>query len=97
MPQRKIAPEKFISLSSMKYTIFKIPFIGKLFWKIKNRFDKQFPGSSSYWVQRYEIGGNSGLGSYNELALFKATFSLNVPAHTLITSPAVVAGASIAA
>ena len=72
MPQRKIAPEKFISLSSMKYTIFKIPFIGKLFWKIKNRFDKQFPGSSSYWVQRYEIGGNSGLGSYNELALFKA-------------------------
>ncbi len=31
-----------------------------------------FPGSSSYWEQRYANGGNSGAGSYNNLAEFKA-------------------------
>ena len=31
-----------------------------------------FPGSQDYWVKRYAAGGNSGPGSYNELAKFKA-------------------------
>ncbi len=31
-----------------------------------------FPGSNSYWEQRYVAGGNSGAGSYNRLAEFKA-------------------------
>lgn len=31
-----------------------------------------FPGSEDYWVKRYEKGGNSGPGSYSELAKFKA-------------------------
>ena len=31
-----------------------------------------FQGSQSYWDRRYRVGGNSGLGSYGELALFKA-------------------------
>lgn len=31
-----------------------------------------FPGSQDYWVKRYEKGGNSGPGSYSELAKFKA-------------------------
>jgi SAM-dependent methyltransferase len=31
-----------------------------------------FPGSSSYWEQRYRQGGNSGAGSYGRLAEFKA-------------------------
>jgi hypothetical protein len=31
-----------------------------------------FPGSQDYWVRRYEKGGNSGPGSYSELAKFKA-------------------------
>lgn len=36
---------------------------------IKNRL---FCGSSKYWEQRYRSGGNSGAGSYNRLAEFKA-------------------------
>ena len=30
--------------------------------------------SSRYWEQRYRLGGNSGAGSYNRLAEFKAQF-----------------------
>ena len=33
---------------------------------------KNFPGSAMYWEQRYSKGGNSGSGSYNQLANFKA-------------------------
>lgn len=33
---------------------------------------KRFAGSEDYWKSRYSTGGNSGDGSYNELALFKA-------------------------
>lgn len=32
----------------------------------------EFPGSRSYWERRYASGGNSGAGSYGELARFKA-------------------------
>ena len=32
----------------------------------------QFPRSRSYWQDRYASGGNSGAGSYGELAEFKA-------------------------
>lgn len=31
-----------------------------------------FPGSKEYWKERYRAGGNSGPGSYNKLAEFKA-------------------------
>lgn len=31
-----------------------------------------FPGSRSYWRKRYEMGGNSGKGSYGKNAAFKA-------------------------
>jgi SAM-dependent methyltransferase len=31
-----------------------------------------FQGSKDYWMDRYESGGNSGAGSYHELADFKA-------------------------
>lgn len=33
---------------------------------------KSFPGSENYWKRRYKAGGNSGAGSYNKLAKFKA-------------------------
>jgi hypothetical protein len=33
-----------------------------------------FDGSASYWERRYTDGGNSGAGSYNRLAEFKADF-----------------------
>jgi SAM-dependent methyltransferase len=32
----------------------------------------QFRGSSNYWEERYQAGGNSGAGSYGRLAEFKA-------------------------
>jgi hypothetical protein len=31
-----------------------------------------FPGSASYWEKRYSSGGNSGVGSYEKFAEFKA-------------------------
>ena len=33
---------------------------------------KKFPGSAKFWIQVYKTGGNSGPGSYGELANFKA-------------------------
>lgn len=33
---------------------------------------RKFPGSEDYWKQRYRSGGNSGSGSYQKLARFKA-------------------------
>jgi len=34
---------------------------------------RRFPGSESYWEDRYASGGTSGSGSYGQLAGFKAT------------------------
>jgi SAM-dependent methyltransferase len=31
-----------------------------------------FPGSGSYWEHRYRKNGNSGIGSYGDIALYKA-------------------------
>lgn len=40
--------------------------------KIKRKIDQSFqPWSSNYWDNRYRGGGNSGAGSYGQLALFK--------------------------
>ena len=36
--------------------------------------EDSFEGSADYWRQRYAEGGNSGAGSYNQLANFKANF-----------------------
>jgi len=33
---------------------------------------KSFSGSEDYWIQRYKSGGNSGGGSYDKFAQFKA-------------------------
>lgn len=32
----------------------------------------RFPGSKQYWERRYSVGGNSGAGSYDKFAEFKA-------------------------
>ncbi len=42
-----------------------------LFQKLVKRH-KSFISSAKYWIDRYDSGGNSGSGSYDELALFKA-------------------------
>lgn len=34
----------------------------------------RFPGSATYWEQRYSAGGNSGSGSFGRLAQYKATY-----------------------
>ena len=47
--------------------------MGTLLRKIKTIIRGQsFIGSQEYWEQRYATGGNSGAGSYNRLAEFKA-------------------------
>ncbi len=40
-----------------------------ILYLIKNRL---FPGTREYWEERYRQGGDSGVGSYGELAEFKA-------------------------
>jgi SAM-dependent methyltransferase len=49
--------------------IKKIPLLGYLIVIIRSIL---FPGSKRYWENRYCQGGNSGAGSYGELAEFKA-------------------------
>lgn len=44
--------------------------VGKIIQLIRG--GKKFEGSENYWIKRYRNGGNSGDGSYNELAVFKA-------------------------
>jgi hypothetical protein len=39
-----------------------------------SRGRRSFNDSGSYWEQRYRSGGNSGAGSYGQLATFKADF-----------------------
>lgn len=38
----------------------------------KHKLRKQFENSTAYWIQRYANGRNSGPGSYNDLAEYKA-------------------------
>src|ERR671913_732501 len=51
----------------------RVPLLGPVSRKIKHTlFAEPFHGSESYWIKRYASGGNSGVGSYNKLAAFKA-------------------------
>jgi SAM-dependent methyltransferase len=61
-----------------KNIINKIPFVRIIARRIYVALlKKYFPGSEKYWVERYRKGGNSGAGSYNRLAEFKAEFLNN--------------------
>ncbi|MGV8934672.1 MAG: hypothetical protein ACOH1I_08615 [Gallionellaceae bacterium] len=60
----------------MKMIVRNIPIVGSLLVRLYRLFRSNklaFAGSQDYWEQRYRKGGNSGLGSYNKLAEFKAT------------------------
>lgn len=61
-------------MGSFKDTLVKIPVIGPIGKSIYRAIvgKKKFPGSPNYWEERYSAGGNSGSGSYNRLAEFKA-------------------------
>lgn len=59
----------------MKQLIKKLPIIGSLAIHLYRKWQDQnraFPGSQAYWENRYHHGGNSGGGSYDKLAEFKA-------------------------
>lgn len=45
--------------------------VGRL-WRRLIRPQRPFSTSQDYWITRYNAGGNSGDGSYNQLAAFKA-------------------------
>jgi hypothetical protein len=51
-----------------------IPVLGPAAVKVKKAVfgQKKFPGSAEYWETRYATGGNSGAGSYSNLAQHKA-------------------------
>lgn len=57
----------------MKTAIKSIPFIGNFIVKIyrKIKGNSEFTTSGKYWDDRYKSGGNSGAGSFNNLAEFK--------------------------
>ncbi len=59
----------------MRQIVKNIPIIGPVTRHIFRKWINPpvpFSGSESYWKNRYKAGGNSGDGSYNQLAEFKA-------------------------
>ena len=58
---------------SLKALLKKIPVVGPMARQVYFRFfASSFSSSGSYWETRYKKGGNSGAGSYDRLAHFKA-------------------------
>jgi len=53
----------------LKSKLLEIPFVKN--WK-RNQQKKKFKGSELYWDERYKQGDNSGTGSYDHLAEYKA-------------------------
>lgn len=62
------------NIKFVKELIKAIPLIGSLAISIRNKIlpSYRFTNSQDYWINRYKNGGNSGAGSYNNLAEFKA-------------------------
>lgn len=72
----------------MKKIIKKIPIVNSIAIKLHKKLTGKttFTNSDAYWKERYEKGGNSGDGSYNKLANFKAEIINNfVKEHTIST------------
>jgi hypothetical protein len=61
------------------------PIIGPC-WALIREGRHRFKGSSNYWNRRYKDGGNSGPGSYDRLAEFKADFLNRFVGENRITS-----------
>ncbi len=60
-------------LAPIKKFIKQLPVAGPYLIRVCVKFSK-VTNSSNYWEDRYRRGGNSGAGSYNRLAEFKADF-----------------------
>jgi hypothetical protein len=72
---------------SLRSAVKSLPVIGPLAVAIARPFRRdRFDHSASYWDRRYREGGNSGAGSYNRLAEFKATFLNDFVARNQIRS-----------
>lgn len=52
--------------------LLKLKNLSKSLQQLLNKQESHFAGSEDYWKNRYKSNGNSGAGSYNELANFKA-------------------------
>lgn len=61
------------SMKKLREVIRNTPLLGPLALGLHKALKtRSFPGSAAYWEQRYQQGGDSGPGSYNRLAQFKA-------------------------
>lgn len=56
----------------MNSVIKKIPVLRSIVRLFSKKPSFEFKNSNDYWITRYKSGGNSGPGSYNELAKYKA-------------------------
>ena len=72
-------------LGPLKKLTKKIPLLGPSLIRLRSRF-KKVTNSSEYWERRYKEGGDSGAGSYNRLAQFKANFLNEFVGERAITS-----------
>ena len=74
----------------MKNFIKRLPLLGKIALSLKRRLlpGDPFTTSEAYWIKRYQQGGNSGAGSYHQLAAFKGevlnSFVARHPIATII-------------
>jgi SAM-dependent methyltransferase len=63
-------------LRVLKQTVSEIPGVGRIakqvYRAVSGKKGHVFTTSDEYWNARYELGGNSGSGSYSDLAQFKA-------------------------
>ncbi len=61
-------------MQKLKNLVKETPVIGSLTMKLIKLTTQnfKFKGTAYYWEERYKTGGNSGAGSYNKLAKFKA-------------------------
>lgn len=63
-------------LPNFRSVVKNTPLLGPLAIRLASKFSiiskLRFENSAQYWEDRYKFGGNSGSGSYNNLAKFKA-------------------------
>ena len=61
-------------MGSLKKVVKKTPVLNRIGPYLNNLLQNtKFPGTGDYWEGHYKSGGNSGGGSYNRLAEFKAS------------------------
>jgi hypothetical protein len=72
---------------SLRSAVKSLPVIGPIATAVVRPFKRnRFRHSADYWERRYLDGGNSGAGSYNRLAQFKAEFINDFVARNAVRS-----------